>query len=95
VEGSLDSFLDGSVGLVVVDRHGGKWKASEKRPPNTTKLSRTGGPKPKHWFEAVEANLIFKTRTDCRVFSKEGKRNYWCSEINPVECESCEWNIPA
>lgn len=94
VEGSLDTFLEGHVGFLLLNRQGNKWKAIERRWSSPIKLARKGGPKPKHWMEPFEANILFPTRLDCRRFSKEGKRNYWCSEINQIDCQAYEWHIP-
>ena len=94
IEGSLDTFLEGHVGLVLLTRRGTKWKASEKRESESIRLARKRGPKPSYWMEPFEADILFKTRPDCRRFSKEGKRNYWCTEVDPADCEACEWHVP-
>lgn len=96
VEGSLDTFLKGNVGLLILSRHRKRWKTEEVRESKPISLKRRRGPKPSHQMEPLVADMFYKTRLNCRRFNKEGKANNWCSEnnIDLKECEACDWHIP-
>lgn len=93
VEGSLDTLLKGHVGLLILTRRGTGWRAKEQREPKPMKLYRKRGPKPKHWMEAFDGNILFPTRLSCRRFGKDGKKGDWCSEVDPKYCEGCNYYI--
>jgi hypothetical protein len=94
VEGSLDDFLGGSVGLLILSRATKRWRITEKREATDIVIERKRGPKPSHQMEPPIADIFYQTRLDCRRF-KDEVRNYWCSEtsIEPQRCESCEFHV--
>jgi hypothetical protein len=96
LQGSLDTFLDGGIGLLILKRNGKTWKTSEKRQSPAIVLERKRGPKPTFQMDPFAADIFYETRLDCRWFNKDGKRGPSCSEnnISHVKCESCEWHIP-
>jgi hypothetical protein len=89
IMGSLDGLLEGSVGFLVLTRDGSRWKPKLLREPKAIRLTRKAGPKPIHWMEPFEADILFPTRIKCNRFTKEGKRSYWCS-ISSVDLNDCE-----
>jgi len=89
VEGSLDDLLEGNVGLLVLTKHGTRLRVKERKEPKPLRLTRKRGPRPKNWIETFAGNILYPTRLRCRRFGRDGKRNYWCHEINPQECEGC------
>lgn len=93
VEGSLDTLLEGNVGLLVLTKRGAGWRVREQKESGPIKLTRKRGPKPTHWIRSFEGNILWPTRLNCRRFGKDGKRNYWCHEVNPQDCEGCDYYV--
>jgi hypothetical protein len=96
LEGSLETFLDGAVGFLVLKGKGKVWRISEKRSSNAIPLERKRGPKPYHRMDPRIADIFYETWLDCRWFDNKGKMGYSCSEktVDPNDCESCKYHVP-
>lgn len=96
LEGSLDTFLKGRVGFLILTPHGKKWRVKEVREAEAIPVKRKRGRKPTYQMEPFIADIFHETRLNCRWYTKEGKAKRWCSEANIdlKKCEACDGHIP-
>ena len=96
VEGSLNTFLKGRVGFLILKPRRKKWRVHQRRGAEALPVKRKRGPKPSYQMEPLIADIFHETRLTCRWYTKEGKANRWCSEknIDLEKCEACNGHIP-
>lgn len=96
LEGTLDTFLKGRVGFLILTPRGKNWRVKEIRDVKAISVKRKSVPKPSYQMEPLIADIFHETRLNCRWYTKEGKAKRWCSEknIDLKNCEACDGHIP-